>query len=87
MRTIRPLTGSPHVAPQLAAEDRLPFDALHTVLPGLRGQVGRPGRHQREDGLDLLPPGHHRAHTVCEANLDPPNLNLFSPVMRPAGSE
>lgn len=49
---------------QVVAENRLPFDAFHPLLPGLRGQDGHPSRRQREDGVDFLSPSHHRAHTV-----------------------
>ncbi|CAF89935.1 unnamed protein product, partial [Tetraodon nigroviridis] len=41
---------------QLVAEDRLPVHAVLVLLPGLRGEIGHPGGHQRADGVDLFLP-------------------------------
>lgn len=60
----KPLTTELLCGFQLAPENRLPLNAFHPLLPGLRGQSRHPGWHQREDGVDFLSPSHHRAHTV-----------------------
>lgn len=64
IRTWPPLTTGLLCGFQLAPENRLPLYAFHPLLPGLRGKVRHPRRHQRQDGVDLLPSSHHRAHPV-----------------------